>query len=70
MQGVKQIRSIFVAVVVGGGVVMDTKNAISGNPGTYVSCKCNESVGFDERLASVCLELSGTAQIVYFCWLL
>ena len=42
-------------------VVVDTKVAISGDLGTLASCKHNESVEFVEKLASVCLELSGTA---------
>ena len=42
-------------------VVMDTKIAKSGNLGTRASCKCNESVEFIDKLASVYLELSSTA---------
>ncbi len=57
MQGGKAIGLVVVVVVV---VVVSTKIAIS---------KHNKSVGFDEKLASVCFKLRDTraSQIVLFC---
>ena len=42
-------------------IVVDTKIAKSGGLGISASCKQNKSVEFGEKLASVCLESSGTA---------
>ena len=52
--------------------VVTTKIARSRHLGTCLIRKSNESVKVGEKLASVCLESSGThlqtSQIVYFSW--
>ena len=55
-KGYKAIGSVVVVVV----VVVDTKITKAGDLVTRVSCKCNESVKFGQKLASVCLESIGT----------
>lgn len=42
-------------------IVVDSKITKSGDLRTCETCKCNESVKFDEKLASACLESSGVA---------
>ena len=42
-------------------VVVDTKIAKSGDLGIWAYCNLNKSVESGEKLAWVCLELSGTA---------
>ena len=53
-QGINLISSVIV-------IVMDTKIIKCGDLGTWASCKRNKSVEFGKKLASVCLESSGTA---------
>ena len=53
-------RGKVIVIIVVMVVVMDTKIAKSGDLGTWERCKHNESVKFGKKLASVCLESSGT----------
>ena len=53
-----KIGFVIVIVVV---IIVGIKIAKSGDLGTWLSCKCNESVKFGEKLALVYVESSSTA---------